>query len=321
MSGGLRLGVLAVLFVLVVVMWVMAWASKRFEAVAGGIAALEARKFETLSAVAVGTGGTFENHNRLGPAVAVGTSDAMVLVDAGRGVTQALRAAEIPVWQPSHLVLTSLLPENTLGLDDLWLTGWLGRREAPLTVLGPPGTAALVERLRSAHEAEALRLAEWWGLPPEGGLTTVREISAETQLEVGAMTVRVVPLAGSEPATLGVRIESGGRSIAIASHGLPTAAVAALAKDADWLWTEALYGASLDAASEAEVDQLEELQAEGARHLRLEDAGALATRAGVRGLVLTRLRPPPVFQSQYRNLVSESFRGAVVIPEDGELVE
>lgn len=321
MNRGLRIAVLGFLAALVIGMWVLAWLSKRFDAVAEGIAALEARKFETLSAVAVGTGGTFENHTRSGPAIVVGKGKAMLLVDAGRGVAEALRAAGIPVWQPSHLILTQLLPENTLGVDDLWLSAWLARREAPLEILGPPGTAQLIERLRHAHEVQAREQMERWGLRPEAGLTPVREISSQMQFRVGEIEVEIVPLAGTEPPALGVRFASGGRTIALATRGEPASSVEELARGVDWLWTEALYGASLDAAVEAGIDHLDSLQAEGAGHLRLEDVGALATRAGVRGLVLIRLRPPPVFSSQYRNIVGETFRGAVVIPEDGELIE
>jgi len=321
MNTGLRIVVLGILTALVIGMWAMAWISKRFEAVAEGVAALEARRFETLSAVAVGTGGIFENHNRSGPAIAVGLGRDMLLVDAGRGVASALRAAEIPAWQPSHLIISQLLPENTLGLDDLWLSGWLGQREVPLQILGPPGTSQLVERLRSVYEGEAQRQAELWGLSAEGGLTPVQEVTSETRLQVGEMEVVLVPLAGTDPPVLGLRIQSATRSLAIATRGLPAAGVEELARGTDWLWTEALYGASLDAAEEAGIDQLEQLKNEASLHLHLEDAGALASRAGVRGLVLIRLRPPPVFSSRYRDLVGETFSGAVVLPEDGEVIE
>ena len=89
---------------LVVMMWVMTWASKRFERVASGIAPLESRQFETLTLVTLGTGGTFENPLRSGPSVAVGYGSEVVLVDVGRGVAESLRAAEIPVHQPVRVV-------------------------------------------------------------------------------------------------------------------------------------------------------------------------------------------------------------------------
>jgi ribonuclease BN (tRNA processing enzyme) len=312
--------VLALMAIIVAVMWGMAWMSKRFDAVASGIAALDARHFDQLSGVAVGTGGTFENHHRSGPAIGVGLGDDLILVDAGRGVAEALRAAGIPAWQPSHVVLTQLLPENTNGLDDLWLTGWLGPRETPLQILGPPGTEAFLEGLRGAHADQAAALAERWSLPAAGGELVAHDIDAPHELLVGGMKLLLHPLPGGHPPALGVRVEAGKQSLAIATTGHDPDAVVALAEGVDWLWSGALYGASLEAAAEAGADPTEVLQREAEAHLRLEDVGGIAGRARARGLVLIRLRPPPVFTSQYRNLVGETYRGAVVIAEDGELV-
>ena len=49
-----------------------------------------------------------------------------------------------------------------------------------------------------------------------------------------------------------------------------------------------------------------------------QSIGAIANRADVGALALVRLRPPPVFDSQYTDIVSDSYGGTVVIPEDGE---
>ena len=92
----------------------------------------------------------------------------MVLIDAGRGVSEALRASAVPVEQPHVLLLSSLGAENVLGLDDLWLTGWLRGRETPLVVYGPPGTQALVDGLVRALSAQADAQAEAWSLPAAG---------------------------------------------------------------------------------------------------------------------------------------------------------
>ncbi len=321
MSSNLRMVVLAIMVVIVAVMWTMTWMSKRFESVASGIAALDARRFERHEAVPVGTGGTFENHQRSGPAIALGQGEDLVLIDAGRGVAEALRAARIPAWQPSHVVLTGLRPENTLGLDDLWVMGWLGRRDAPLRLYGPPGTRALVEGLRAAHRNAAEDMAARWELDPQGGETPVVEIDDALDLMVGEMRISLRAFGEGRDAHLGVRAEAGDDSLAILTRGGDVDQLAAFAQGVDWLWSAALYGASLAAAEEAGADHLETLRAEAATHVRLEDVGDLAARSRARGLVLIRLRPPPVFSSQYRSLVGETYRGAVVIPEDGDEIQ
>ncbi|HSJ96270.1 MAG TPA: hypothetical protein VLC53_04310, partial [Myxococcota bacterium] len=60
----------------------------------------------------------------------------------------------------------------------------------------------------------------------------------------------------------------------------------------------------------------ERLAREAALHLATPDAGALAERAGVPLLVLTRLRPPPMFDEQFETSVEERYRGRVVVADD-----
>ena len=53
-------------------------------------------------------------------------------------------------------------------------------------------------------------------------------------------------------------------------------------------------------------------------HTSIMDVGDLASHAGVATLVLVRLRPPPFFRLQLTSLVSDSYSGSVVIPDDGD---
>lgn len=320
MSPRLRFAVFVVMVVLVAVMWGMAWISKRFEAVAAGVAALQPVELRPLTGVAVGTGGTFENHRRLGPGVVFGFGQDLVLVDTGRGIAEALRAAGIPVSQPRYVVLTTLRPENGLGLDDLWLTGWLEGRSEPLRVIGPPGLRGLVKGLQQAWAGPAGAMARRWALPPAGGEIAVTEVVDEQALELGQLKLRLHRIVERDAATLALRVEAGGHSMALASAGLGAEQLEDFAQGVDWLWLGAVYGASLDQAEKAGVEHMEVLRREAADHFLLEEVGAVAAAAGARGLVLTRLRPPPVFASQYRNVVGRSYRGAVVIPEDGEQI-
>jgi ribonuclease BN (tRNA processing enzyme) len=308
-----RAAVLAGLVVLVAVMWGLSYASKRLEYVAAGIAALEPRRFETLTFVAVGTGGTFENHQRLGPCAAVGLGEALVVVDLGRGAAQALRGARIPVEQPVVL-LTSTLPESTLGLDD-WLWGATLARTATVRIVGPPGTRALVEGLVAAHRSGAAAQAASFGVPPAPALD-VREVEDGAAIEIAPLTARAFAQRGGPLPTLAWRVEGGGKAVTISAAGFDPDALAAAARDAS-LWVHgAVYGASLEQAVGANLPDTGALAKEGGLHTRLEDVGALASKAGVRRLALVRLRPPPVWAFQYQRLVAASFRGAVDIPED-----
>jgi ribonuclease BN (tRNA processing enzyme) len=314
-STGARAVLLGVLVVLAAAIWASSFASKRLERVASGVAALAPRRFETLTVVAAGTGGSHENHLRLGPCVAVGLGQTVLLVDAGRGTAQALRRASIPVEQPAAVLLTSLLPENTLGLDD-WLWGVARAGGGARAVIGPPGTRALVEGLRGAHREGARAAAAAFGVEPEprvevlevaGGFSRAFEgLAVSSRLQRGPF------------AALAWRIEGGGRSAAVSGAGFDADALVENARGADAWVHEALNGASLDDAVRSGIEGADALVREAALHTRLEDVGALAARAGARRLVLVRLRPPPVWALQYARAVAPSFRGPVDVPEDGD---
>lgn len=321
MTANLRIGVLLFLVVLVIAMWIAAFASKQQEKASEGVVPLDPRSFDSLTLVTAGTGGTFENHWRRGPALVVGLGEDVVLVDAGRGVSEALRAAAIPADQPRTVLLTNLAPESVLGLDELWLDAWLRSPTEPLRVYGPAGTASFVAALQSAYAVPSRLLRHAWAPPDAGGRIEVTELSGGELLSVGSLTVRSASLGGAAAPSLGWRIEGGERAVAIAVAGSDEAAIVALGRGAHVLVLEAVFGASLDMAREARVQGIETLEREATGHLRLEDVGRVGREAEAHSIVLTRLRPPPVFDFQFENLVGESYRGGpVIVAEDGEAI-
>jgi ribonuclease Z len=316
-STDTRLGVLLGMLVLLAVIWGMAFLSKHFERAAAAVAPLELVDLAELEVAVVGSGGTFENPQRRGPALVTGRGRELVLVDAGRGVADGLRRAAIPVQQPRTLLLTSLLPENTVGLAELWLQGWLAGATTPLAVYGPPGTRALVDALVAAQRAGAVAQAGTFALPAAGGALDARELADGEEFALGVLRVRAVALAGGPLPAFAYRVSDDAKTLAFAGATWDPDAIARAAERADLLFTEGVYLASLDAAGEVGAD-VAQLREEAKLHVALEAVGELATRAGVRGVVLTRLRPPPAFHFQYERLVRETFRGPVEVAEDGE---
>jgi ribonuclease BN (tRNA processing enzyme) len=308
---------LALLAGLVAAMWTASIVTRRMQNVAEAVLPPQTRSFERLTLLPVGSGGTFESPLRLGPCLAVGRGEDVVLVDVGRGVAEGLRRAALPASQPGALLLTSLLAENVVGLDDWLAARALEASPAPLRVWGPPGSAALVRELARAGAPARSALAGSFGLPapPE---PEVAEVAGAGEWSLGALRLRARTLPGGPLPALAWRIEDGTHSLVVSSAGWAPDAVAELGSGADLLVHEALYGASLERALEAGVENGEALRTEAALHLRLEDAGALASRMGVRGLVLVRLRPPPAFEFQYTWLVRRDFRGRVLIARDGQ---
>jgi ribonuclease BN (tRNA processing enzyme) len=287
--------------------------------VVAGVVPLDPRRFDGFALVAVGTGGARENPRRLGPATAVARGEGVALVDAGRGLAEALRTARIPARQPDTVYLTSLLPENTAGLDDLLATGWLDGREKPLRVVGPPGTRAFAQGLESALAPGLEARARALGLPREGARLAALEARAGFAEERAGVQVRAGELPGGPLPALAWRFEADGRSAVVAGTGWAPEALVELARGADVLVHEAIHLPSPAEAEAAGLDLAPDAIArEAGLHTRVEEVGGLAARAGVGTLVLVRLRPPPVFAFQLSSRVDDLFPGRIVVPDDGE---
>ena len=283
------------------------------------VSPLEIRQFDRLTLVAVGTGGGYENPERLGPCSAIGWGEHVVLVDAGRAVAEALRTAKIRVHQPALVLLTNLLPENTLGLDDLLYTGWLRGREAPLQVIGPSGTRALVESLLAAREAGAEALGATLHLAAEGERAAIEEIGDGWAQEIDGLRIGAGALEGGPLPALAYRFEAGGRSLVVSGTGWAPEALVAFASGAHMLVHEGVFIPPTEDLEEAGVlADPQRLESEAAIHTSLLDVGGLASRAGVESLVLVRLRPPPFFRLQVSAMVGKSYSGRVEIPDDGD---
>jgi ribonuclease Z len=299
------------------------WATWRYQELAQDIAWLEDRSFDTMTMLTIGTGSAYENPTRLGPVSAVGFGTRVALIDAGRGVSEALRRCFIRTSQPEAVYLTSLLPENIVGLDDLLSTGWLAARETPLRLIGPPGTRAVAEAILAAQAPGAQALAQALGVPETGATLDITEASdgyEETRddgvsIRAGAVGARPLP-------SLAWRFETaadGNRAalaLVVAGSGPDPAALEAFSQGAGLLAVEGFFRSAVDSIIEAGDPDAERLGREADLHLATGEAGRLAQGAGVPLLVLTRLRPPPMFDQQFQTSVNEHFRGRVVIAED-----
>jgi ribonuclease Z len=92
---------------------------------------------ETLRVTLLGTGTPSPVMNRFGPSTLVEAGGEKFVFDAGRGAMQ--RLFQLGIRFMENLFLTHLHSDHVVGLPDLWLTGWILGRTAPLRVWGPMG--------------------------------------------------------------------------------------------------------------------------------------------------------------------------------------
>jgi ribonuclease BN (tRNA processing enzyme) len=317
-----KLFFLGLVFAILVLAWVAAGVLWRAAEMAEIVAPLDLKGYQELNVITIGTGNEYENPERHGPSTAIGLGHSIVLVDAGRGIAEGLRAAQIPLNQPTVVVLTNLLPLNTMGLDDLLFTGWLTPRENPLRILGPAGTRALIDGLEAAHAAGRDALAPALGLPTEGGRFLVQEIADGYSEKIDTLQIEARALPGGPLPTLAWRFSTADSRIVVSGSGWGHETLSSFAAGADMLIHEAAYiptVAELEGTG-AEVPNPERLELEAKLHTSIEDVGDLASDAQVDRLVLVRLRPPPFFNLQVERIVAEDYSGQVVVPDDGDIV-
>jgi ribonuclease Z len=103
----------------------------------------------------LGTGVPIPSPERFGPSTLIEAGDHTLLIDAGRGATIRLFQIGVPIGKIDALLLTHFHSDHTVGIPDLWLTGWLGSyfgaRQKPFHVIGPTGTRTLMEHLEAAY--------------------------------------------------------------------------------------------------------------------------------------------------------------------------
>jgi ribonuclease Z len=79
----------------------------------------------------LGTGTPYPNAERFGSAILVEAGGEKLLFDCGRGAVIRLSQAGTPANEVEALFLTHLHSDHTVGIPDLWLTGWFLGRDDP----------------------------------------------------------------------------------------------------------------------------------------------------------------------------------------------
>jgi len=89
----------------------------------------------------------------------------------------------VPIGRIDALLLTHYHSDHTVGIPDVWLTGWLqsyfGTRKVPLRVIGPEGAKTLMTHLEKAYALDVSIRIEDEQLPPQGAGIDVSEFNAD----------------------------------------------------------------------------------------------------------------------------------------------
>jgi ribonuclease Z len=267
----------------------------------------------------LGTGSPMVDPNRAGPATLVRAGGQTFLVDAGRGVLMRAAAVGVGAADVTALLLTHLHSDHITDLSDVITTRWVTTfTRTPLRVIGPPGTAAVVEATLAALAPDiGYRIGHHADItePPS---VEVEEVTDGVvwgrdgvRISVGRTDHRPV-----EP-TIGFRVEFGGASVVLAGDSVPCATLDALAVGADALVHTVIRKDLVQLVPNQRLRDILDY------HSSVEQAANTAARAGVGTLILTHYVPPlaPGQEDAWRALAATEFDGPVELGDDLHRVE
>ncbi|HEV2722006.1 MAG TPA: MBL fold metallo-hydrolase, partial [Thermoanaerobaculia bacterium] len=262
--------------------------------------------------ILLGTGYPRPDAQHAGACTAIVAGDRWYVVDAGRGATLRIAATDLRYEQMRAVFLTHLHSDHTAGLPDLFDTSWqFGRKDTPLQLYGPDGTEALAKAMGEFF-AEDIRIRRaMQDLPAAGATIKVHTVREGVVLDDGVcrVTAFAVDHRPVVPA-FGYRFDCSGKSIVVSGDTRPTPNLVKFAKGADVLVMEAYLPEHF-----LKVDTPEVAKKLMSYHTSAEEAGDMATAAGVRMLVLTHLIPANA-EGTFAERAAAHFRGKVVVGRD-----
>lgn len=242
----------------------------------------------------VGTGTAAPSPTRVASGHLVEAGSVRLLMDCGSGVVHRMAALRLDWTAITHVALTHFHHDHTGDVATLLVAmrhGQLPPRSAPLTVIGPPGTEALLERMATVS---------WPDLLAPGFPLRVVELASGDRLELGdgvSLDARTVPHTDESVA---YAVSRGDCRLVYTGDTAYDEGLADWAAGCELLLTECSLPAAMAIPS----------------HLTPEQAGALARRAGARRLALTHFYPP-VERVDVRAIVAAAYDGPVALAADG----
>ncbi len=228
----------------------------------------------------------------------VEAGDLRILLDVGPGAAHTMARHDMDWWGITHIVLSHFHLDHIGDLPTLvfaWRHARLEPRSTPLTIVGPAGTKALLERWASA-------LGDWLAVP--GFALEVIEVVPELPVELGegvVLTSRSVPHTAESVA---YSLEHGGKRLVYTGDTGEDPSLAEWAAGCDLLLAECSLPDSMPVPI----------------HLTPSETAALAAVAAPGMLVVTHMYPP-LEGIDLRAELGARWAGPTVIATDGLVLD
>lgn len=245
-----------------------------------------------------------------------------IVVDCGLGVTRGLVDQGMQLKDLALIFVTHLHSDHYMELGPLLHTAWTAGLSTTVTIYGPQGLDIYWQGFVKSMQSDIELRIEDEGRPD------LRELVHIHALDEGAVLdhhgVRVSALRVQHPPLVecfGLSFKSGDAHVVFSGDTAPIDAMVDFASNADLLIHEAMLEEALPALMKRVGNGSEKMMQHWLRsHTFAHDAGAIATRAGVKALALSHLIPSDddaYDERHWKDAVSETWTGPLFIGRDG----
>jgi ribonuclease BN (tRNA processing enzyme) len=271
--------------------------------------------------VLLGTaGGPTPKRDRSAPANAIAIGHDIYVVDCGDGVARQMVLAGLDLKRIRDVFITHQHSDHNAGYGNLLLLAWETGLNTPVNTYGPPPLAQMTERFleMQAYDIQVRERDE--GRPPLGKLFAPHEITRAGPVMHDAnvkVTAALVQHPLVEPA-FAYRFDCPDRSIVFSGDTRPSENLIELARGADVLVHEVMDLKLIDRALESDPHARTLRRHLLDSHTPMSEVGQIATKAGVKTLVLNHFVPGIVSipDRVWIDAVKPHFKGQLVIGHD-----
>jgi len=245
--------------------------------------------------IILGSGTSVPHPQRASPSIALFIDDQFLLMDIGPGTLRQLAIAGLTFQDIDYVCISHFHPDHTADLIHfLFATRYppILRTRKPFTIIAPETFNQFLTLLKRPY-------GNWLELPD--GLMKIEELNTgdKDKKEFDTFTIVSAPV-NHTPHSLGFRIEDGSGKIIVYSGDTGYCEeIVDLARDADLLILESSFpdGQGIEG------------------HLTPSQAGDIATRSGVKRLLLTHFYPE-CLKSDIETQCRKTYQGELILATD-----
>src|ERR1700753_2917190 len=275
--------------------------------------------------VLLGTaGGPSPKPSRSAPASMLVSMGSLSVVDCGKGVARQIVKAGFQLKDLKNIFITHHHSDHNLDYGNLFYLAWSAALKNAVNSYGPPPLSKMTERFFELKEFDVdLRIHDE-GRPDPRPLLVPHEITSAGYVMEDENVKVTCALVDHPPikTAFAYRFETAGRTIVFSGDTRKTDSLIQLAEGADVLVCEGQYLPGIRGLAErlaADPSRGEAIyRSISGNALSVQQAGEVATEAGVKTLVITHLVPGDDTIPEYVWLEAarETFSGEVLIGRD-----